>query len=126
MDDRPEILDEVRGLYAKYQVFELTQEDPERPYLYSLEAVSDPCFVLKFKNPDDRRALLVYAMSVQGRYPRLAADIRDMLHEVEPLTQADYAEARNDYRHALVTEFEVELAKRPPTADPPDVDGMNS
>lgn len=94
MDDRPDIPDQERGLYAKY----LALKVPETLgiNLSEWEEVTVPFFLLKFEDPHARRALLVYALSCQIQYPKLAEDIRRKLHEIEPLRQADYSRAEQD------------------------------
>jgi hypothetical protein len=110
MDDRPEIPDAERGLYAKYRAYELLYEDPPGNPPTGQQEVTDPFFLLKFKDPHARRALLVYALSCEEQYPLLARDLRQKLSEVmeRPLYPGDELDAHlMDERARVIAKAEL-------------------
>lgn len=94
MNEDLDLPDEERGLYPKYRAFKLDNEVFEQYGSEKIETasivvggilmneVTDPFLLLKFKDPDASAALLAYANAVEDRYPKLAADIREKLLEV--------------------------------------------
>lgn len=87
--------DKDRGLYPKYRAFKVAAHDTHDCELHDCE-VTEPFFLLKFDANDQhaRRALLVYALSVeQEGYYKLADDIRKKLHESRQLQHGDALDA---------------------------------
>lgn len=116
MDDNPDLPDEERGLYAKYDVFK--RSDDGTPSV----RVTDPGMFLKFDDPAAQDALFVYANSVKKKYPRLAADIKEQIYAAVERAQAFLAELDEAERlgllHAGVHDGPSlkELASRPDAA----------
>lgn len=80
MNEDPDLPDDERGLYPKYRVFKRASEDMDHS-IHDIEVI-DPGFFLKFKDPFAKEALLAYANACDEKYPKLADDIRQKLHEV--------------------------------------------
>ena len=64
--------DTERGLYRKYELFRVSETDPDHRF-----QVFDPFFVLRFTtDPFAVAAVAAYADACEYAYPQLASDLR--------------------------------------------------